>query len=262
MKLVSAAKLRRAQDSATNGRAYSGEIRDIIAALQGSLPADYEHALTRKAKEIRVRRSVVISGERGLCGPYNTNIVKAVTAGEVADKAKSEIVAVGARTVGVAHRLGWSLNAQYQRLPESVSLWPIEEIASGLIKDFVEGKCDEVVIYYTKFVSGLTQVVTREVLLPVPALVSNDSQPATPKCDPAPEILLNNLIPLFIRSRLRQAALESKASEHAARMAAMDSATRNAGELIDKLRLFYNRARQSTITTELIDIVGGAEAIK
>jgi F-type H+-transporting ATPase subunit gamma len=153
----------------------------------------------------------------------------------------------------------------HEGLPEDASTWPIEEIANPFIQDFQNGLCDEVVIYYTKFFSAVTQRVVRQPLLPfLPAEIS----PATGalasrqgrKYSPQPEEIFASLIPQLIRTSICQAGFESKASEHAARMTAMDSATRNADDLIERLRLTYNRARQSAITKELLDILGGAEA--
>lgn len=265
MKLVSAAKLRKAQDAAIGGRAYSNEIGSIVRSLISAAPSDFNSPLTEVRKEIRTRRIVVISGERGLCGAYNTNIVKAVTSSESDLSAKSsEVVAVGFRSVSAATRLKWNTVGQYQKLPENVALWPIDNISDTLIKDFCDGACDEVVVYFTKFISGMSQKVIREVLLPIGSIENDgDAEAEDPiRTDPSAVEMLKSLLPLYVRSRLRQAVLESKASEHAARMTAMDSATSNADDLIGRLRLYYNRARQSSITRELIDIVGGAEAIK
>lgn len=264
MKLVSAAKLRKAQDAAIGGRSYSEELGSVISSLLVAAPREFQSALTTPRKEIKTRRIIVVAGERGLCGAYNTNVMKAVTSNELsAADVDNQIFAIGQRTVSAANRFRWNVVEQYQKLPENVALWPIAKMSDQLIKDFADGVCDEVVVYYTKFISGISQKVSREVLLPIGSIQgTEDRQLDQPRTDPSAEIMLNHLLPLYVRSRLRQAALESKASEHAARMTAMESATSNAEDLIAKLRLFYNRARQTTITRELIDIVGGAEAIK
>ncbi len=270
MKLVSAAKLRRAQDGAINGRSYSNRLRGIISTLLGELPGDFHHPLLDVREEVKSRRVIVISGERGLCGAYNANVLKAIDATEAKEAdVNLSFVAIGGRTVSAGKRAGWNMIESHERLSENATEWPVADIANEAIEAFSSGKCDEVVIYYTKFVTAMTQVVTREVLLPVSkeSLKSEDSDVEidenvkAPKTDPSPNILLSNLIPLIVTATIRQAGLESKASEHAARMTAMDSATKNADELTDKLTLYYNRARQSAITTELIDIVGGAEAV-
>lgn len=265
MKLVSAAKLRRAQEAAMGGRAFSERLGKVLARVSANLPDNFSHPLLETRSEVKRRTVVVISGERGLCGAYNANVAKAVTAGEYPSERELDYVAVGKRAVASAKSNGWPLKAQFEGLSEDAGAWPISEMVNALVDDFIEGRSDEVVLYYTKFVSAMTQVVEREVLLPFAASDSEDDtqeDAGAAKFDPTPEEIFERLVPLVIKNKITQAALESKASEHAARMSAMDSATRNAEELTDKLRLFYNRARQSAITTELIDIVGGAEAQK
>jgi F-type H+-transporting ATPase subunit gamma len=270
MKLVSAAKLRRAQEAAIGGRAFSDRLGGVLAKVSAGLPDNFSHPLLERRGEIKTRTIIVISGERGLCGAYNSNVYKAVVAQDDFAAAETQIVAIGRRTSAAARSRGWTLKASFEGLSEDAASWPISDIVDALIEDFVSGKSDEVVLYFTKFVSAMTQQVERETLLPFgagefsKAGESNGDPEALEgaKYDPSPEEIFARLIPLVIKTKLTQAALESKASEHAARMTAMDSATRNANDLIDKLRLFYNRARQSAITTELIDIVGGAEAQK
>lgn len=267
MKLVSAAKLRRAQDAAQGGRAYGKKLAVVVGTLLRDITGDFEHPLVSAPREVKRRRVVVISGDRGLCGGYNANIVKAIAAAERAHDIQLDFVAIGRRSISAAHRLGWNLVAQFENLGEDAGKWPIEEISSALTEDFAAGKIDEVVVYYTHFVTPMTQRVTREVLLPfqISEGAGETDSPvhsSSVSYSPEPEKILAGLIPVLIRTRLRQAALESKASEHAARMTAMDAATSNANDLIEKLRLFYNRARQTAITRDLIDIVGGAEALK
>jgi len=277
MKLVSAAKLRRAQEAAENGREFSLRLGSVMRKVLQDLSGEFSHPLLEQAETVNLRRVIYISGERGLCGPYNSNVQKAIQQHELHGPASLDFVAIGRRSVSTCRRLGWKLVAEHEGLPENAALWPIEELAEQLIRDFESHVCQEVVLYYTNFVSAMTQKVTREVLLPFSYDTGGDTEgkragdAATEESQkgeegylsysPRPEEILARLIPVVLRTKLRQAALESKASEHAARMTAMDSATNNANELIDKLRLHYNRARQSTITTELIDIIGGAEAI-
>jgi F-type H+-transporting ATPase subunit gamma len=272
MKLVSAAKLRRAQEAALGGREFSEGLAEILAKVVNELPDDFSHALLEKRPEIKRRRVIFVSGERGLCGAYNANIVKAIQGNEAAGNLDTvDFLPIGKQSVNARKRFGWKLADINEKLGEDASLWPVEDISARLVKDYVEGRFDELVVYYTKFVSAMTQTVTREVLLPFSLEQATEKTPehsaekvdtGVPRFDPRPEVIVLRLLPLVLGSKLRQAGLESKASEHAARMTAMDSATRNADDLISKLRLFYNRARQSAITRELIDIVGGAEAIK
>ena len=268
MKLVSAAKLRRAQEGAENGRAYSAQLNRTVRTILSDLGGEFDHPLANRREEIKTRRVVMVSGERGLCGAYNSNIIKAIRANEIESGVKIEIVAIGRRSVSACRSYGWNAVAEYEGLADDSSLWPIEEIATQLMDDFSEGRCDEVVVYYTKFISAMTQEATKVPLIPLGSLgelgadEQDDAQGSgRVKYSPEPEVILAGLIPALVATSLRHAMLEAKASEHAARMTAMESATKNAGELIDSLRLRYNRARQSSITTELIDIIGGSEAI-
>lgn len=265
MKLVSAAKLRRAQEAAENGRAYSRRLQKLLHDIMADLPDGFSHPLLERREEVRKRRVVIVGGERGLCGAFNTNTIKAAQAMVRTSAEELDFVMVGRRAKAAAQRFGWPAVAAYEGLPEDAGLWPTAEIAEQLMTDYVKGEIDEVVFVYTTFKSAMSQEVTTEVLLPFtppPKVEGELVVQGKILYDPEPKVLLETLIPLLVKTRLMQAGLESKASEHAARMTAMDSATRNADDLIERLRLFYNRARQSAITRELIDIVGGAEAQK
>ena len=271
MKLVSAAKLKRAEEAAIGGRKFAQHLEEAIAAVLAGLPGSFRHPFLKQEEQgqrCAVRRVIVVSGDRGLCGAYNGNVIKGVTAREFSGSAELEFVGVGRRTAANAKRLGWKLVQSQEGLPDDSTKWPVAEMADRLFADFEAGLIGEVAIYYTKFISGLTQQVTREVLLPLDLQGLEDRRDAQPdglgkyKYSPEPAKILEQLIPFYIKSKIRTAILESKASEHASRMAAMDSATNNAEDLIARLQLFYNRARQSAITTELIDIIGGAEALE
>ncbi len=267
MKLVSAAKLRRAQDLALGARAFSGHLARILVSVAGGGNLE-GFTLLEKRAEKRSRIVVVISADRGLCGGYNTNLLKAVSADAAANKLDTRYILLGRRAVSAGNRAKWNVIAKYEGLPDDASLWAIDEITSTLVEEFSAGRADEVTVFYTKFVSTMTQKVVSETLLPVgqePAEEGSEtaaeSAAETVQTDPSREEIIRNLLPLLLRGKVVQTGLESKASEHAARMTAMDSATNNADDLMAKLQLFYNRARQSSITKDLIDIIGGAEAI-
>lgn len=270
MKLVSAAKLRRAQDAAVNGRLFANRLRDILAQVTVDLPEGYVHPLVGAREEVKVRRVIVVAGDRGLCGAFNASVFKALLAELAEAPGETEYVLLGRKAVAAAKHWPGKVVAEYESLAEEAALWPTAEIGRRAIADFAAGSCDEVLIYYTQFVSMVRQEVTCRRVLPFvfeQGEVEGPNEKDGPergkvKYDPQPVVLIEQLVPIIVQTMLGQAALESRASEHAARMRAMDSATRNADELIEKLRLFYNRARQSAITTELIDIVGGAEAQK
>ena len=268
MKLVSAAKLRRAQDAAIFSRSFSDDLLKVLKAVLGQLPDNFSSPLIVPRAVVKRRRIIVIAGDRGLCGPYNTNVLRAAHQEITNSAVETEVVCMGRRAVSAAKRFGWKTVAEYESLPEDANQWPVSEIFKKAVNDYSAEKIDEVVLFYTKFVTAMTQRVTREVVLPVTidSLSLTAEQTKTPTLpatfSPQAAELMTSLLPLALEMRFRLAGLESKASEHAARMSAMDSATRNADDLMGKLRLFYNRARQSSITKELLDIIGGAEALK
>jgi len=271
MKLVSAAKLRKAQEAAVGGRDFATRLEGVLQEVTKNLPKNYSNPLLEEPDEKKVVRVVFIGGERGLCGAFNTNLLKAVKA--YTSEQELEYVPIGRRAVAFAKAREWNTVSEYEGLSEDAGKWPIAEIIEQQVNDFLEGKVQEVVLFYTQFKSAMTQVVKTEKLLPfkldqkhiavkqeTAEQVETEEDDREFKFDSPSEVIVFEMIPLLINTKLTQAALESKASEHASRMTAMDSATRNADDLIDKLKLYYNRARQSAITTELIDIVGGAEA--
>lgn len=260
MKLVSAAKLRRANDAASRGKDYVKLLGKTLGAVSKELPEDFSHPLLEARSEVKNRLVIYISGERGLCGAYNSNLEKFVLTSDVA-KDPFQVIAVGRRAVATAKRRAWNVHSAYEGLAEDPSEWPIKEICEIATQQYLSKEVDEVLIYFTEFRSAVAQEVRTNPLLPLTDLgEQGGATSGVTKFSPAPEQIFEEIMPLVIHSSIMQCALESKASEHAARMTAMDAATNNANDLIDKLKLFYNRARQSAITTELIDIVGGAEA--
>ena len=274
MKLVSAAKLKRAQELAINGRTFSARlsrlVQSIISDLRGK---DFHHPAFEGRDKVLNRLIIVMSSDRGLCGGYNTNLIKTIQAEQSDPDITKQFIILGRKAIAAGKRLGWNIVKEFDSLPENPVQWPVHDIRKELIDDFVAEKVDEVVLYYTRYISGTNQKVESELIIPLSGLDNNEAgsegienpQPrifAQIEYSPSSRQILREIIPALISMKLRQAAFEAKASEHSARMTAMDSATHNASELIDKLKLFYNRARQSSITKELLDIVGGAEAIK
>lgn len=264
MKLVSAAKLKKAQDAALGGRKFSEKLSHTLTAALGQLPENVSHPLT-EVRVVNRRAYVVFSGERGLCGGYNTNLAKTAQAVMKSASSENQCFVVGRRAESAARRYSWNVTSALVGLPEDPASWPLNELGSQLVYLYESKQVDEVILVYTKFISTMNLQVTAEKLLPF-SFESQDSEVAEPlqkvKVEPSPMEVFSQILPLVIKTKLFQAAFESKACEHAARMTAMDSATRNASELIEKLLLFYNRARQRAITAELLDILGGAEAQK
>jgi F-type H+-transporting ATPase subunit gamma len=279
MKLVSAAKLKRAQDAAVGGRKFSERLDEVLLGAISQLPEDFKNPLI-EVRPVKKRAYVFFAGERGLCGGYNTNITKAAVASvKECPGIENLFYVIGRRAESGAKRNSWNIRRAFVGLSENPAEWPLDELGDDLVSLYESKEIDEVVLLYTKFISAMTLEVTRERLLPFSiesASVTETSQTGVApqdantsaglhkklKVEPSPEEVFTSLLPLVLKTKLFQASYESKACEHAARMTAMDSATRNADELISKLLLFYNRARQRAITTELMDILGGAEAQK
>ena len=271
MKLVSAAKLRKAQDSVGRAREYVTGLNDLLRQLVSEAGDGMTHPLLAARGDVKRVRVVVIGGARGLCGSYNANVNRKLEAAvkELAAKRPGvmlEFVVVGKKPAEYCRRVGREYLKSYEKLAEDANRWPIDDVCFELERDFLAGSCDEVWIIYTKFKNALSMQARCDKLLPLDPGQRADGA-AVPASggtifEPSPSAVFGAVLPRILRSNVRQACLDAKASEHASRMTAMEAATRNANELAGKLKLFANKLRQSGITRDLLDIVGGAEAIK
>ena len=278
MKLVSAAKLRKVQELVHSGRYFAFKLGSIVLNSIEDIKRsgkEFTHALLENRKDPTKARMVILGSDRGLCGGYNMNLFKAV---EIVRRQKThlnfEFILFGKQAVNIGKRLGYGIIREYTDLPEQLHLLPINELTHEIITDFISGKCDKVYICYTKFNSTSSQQVVVEKLLPLSLLKIALDEEVNKRMEeghastrgilysPSPQEILAAVLPIMLTVLIKQAIIEAKTSEHAARMIAMDSATHNADELIDQLKLFYNRARQSSITAELLDVLGGANALK
>lgn len=263
MRMVAGAKLRRAQSSIEAARPYAERMRATLAEVTRSLQ-DVEHPLLVAREEVRTVEFVVVTSDRGLCGAFNANVVKLAQARMLAHPAADVRVTTAGKKVRdlfrrqIPDRLG-------EHYPQAgwVQYAQAAEIASKLSARFVAGEVDEVVLVYSEFVSPLTQRPREVRLLPfaTEAADAAGDAPLPYAMEPSAEALLAALVPKAIEVEVFRALLENQAGEHAARMAAMESATRNTEDLIQSLTLKYNRARQAAITKELVEIVSGAEAL-
>jgi F-type H+-transporting ATPase subunit gamma len=279
MKLVSAAKLRRTQEAATRSKLYTQGLFELL----GTLTRFQEDAIVihplMKIRPTRKVAVVVVGGSRGLAGAYNTNISRAIeqfreTLHGVRAGQEVEWTLIGKKTVEYFKRHRLTFTRTFEDLPEDPLQWPLEALLHDLEKRFMHEEIDEVVLIYTEFRSALSLVPTTKRLLPLEqnallSQVATSGRRVTQQAvgshmlfEPSARDVFLALIPRIFRTFVRQACLESKTSEHASRMTSMDAATKNAGELIDILKLRYNKQRQSNITSELLDIIGGSEAIK
>ncbi len=265
MKLVAGAKLRRATDAAIAARPYNEKLNHLLADLL-SRTEDRTNPLFKKRDEVKKVRIVALTADRGLCGSYNANVAKFVDGfvDQLSDK-DVEIVAIGRKMVEHARRKGYTLAGKLVEVSPKQVESLARELAMTSVRDYERGDVDEVHLVYQRFKSAISQVVVRDPLLPlvVPEAESRgDTNGAVDFLyEPSQRAVIDALLPQVVANRVMTAFLEATASEHAARMTAMDNATRNASELIDKLTLDANKARQAAITKELVEIVSGAEAL-
>jgi F-type H+-transporting ATPase subunit gamma len=278
MKLVAAAKLRRAQDAIIAARPYSQAIASVVSELSG-VAGKEAHALFDE-RELRRAAVVVITADRGLAGAFNTNVIKAVE--RYAANELSSATEVTLRIIGKKANQHFSRRnariASFEPAPTGANALTVaRETANRAISDFLDGKVDRVFLVYNEFVNAGTQRVQVKHILPVvpekdtSTALTTDKDPhasaaATYSPDytyePSKEALLSRLVPLYVQIQIYRATLESIAAFFGAQMMAMESATKNAGEMINRYTLQYNRARQAAITKELLEIIGGAEALK
>jgi F-type H+-transporting ATPase subunit gamma len=267
MKMVSAAKLKRAQDAITQLRPYAEKLQDILGNLSATLDLS-ENAYS----ENRVVKNVLIVGitsNRGLCGGFNNNIIKKVNqlVNEEYKGANPKVLCLGKKIKDVYKRTSYYyINEELAPVEDIFSSLTFENnalIASNLMQLFTLKQFDKVVIVYNQFVNAATQLVKHEQFLPIVSSVDdNNSNPGDYLFEPSKEEIVADLIPKSLKIQLFKGLLDSNAAEHGARMTAMHKATDNAKELQRNLKLSYNKARQAAITNEILEIVGGAEALK
>ncbi len=264
MRMVAGAKLRRAQAAIESARPYANRMRATLAEVARA-QKDAEHPLLATRAEVRNVEFVIVSSDRGLCGGFNANIVKhadALIAEQLQAGRGLTITTAGKKARDYTkRRFADQMGGDFPQ--ESwVQLGQAVEIARRVSKRFEAGEVDRVVLIYSEFVTAMTQTPRDVRLLPFRTDGGNDEEETLPyEIEPSPEALLKVLVPRAVVVEIYRALLENQAGEHAARMAAMESATRNTQELIESLTLQYNRARQAAITRELVEIVSGAEAL-
>lgn len=261
MKMVSAAKLRRAQEKVLAARPYARELAKTLARLvQGGAGAN--HPLLAQRTGTPTVAYVVVTADRGLAGSFNVNIIRKASAAMKADPRPLKFVAIGRKGRDFFKKRGVDPVVEFTQFGEEPSFALARQMVSQIVGLYLEGQVDEVRLIYTEFVNPVTQRPVEVQLLPVVAPEGKDEGPTDYIYVPSAEDVLNTLVPRFVETVFYQAILESKASEHGARMTAMGNATDNAKEMIAKLTLAYNRARQAGITREISEIVGGANALE
>ncbi len=268
MKMVSAAKLRRAQDSITQMRPYARKLQDLLSNIVSSI----EGGMTLQLAEVRKVEKVliiVITSDRGLCGGYNANIIK-LTKSTIEEKystqlkkGKVTIWNIGKKGWEALTKSGYATDATYKDIFLNLNFENVQTAAQAAMKAYENKEFDAVEIIYSEFKNAATQNFTAEQFLPIPKKVKKAGDKKFDFIfDPVKEELIAELMPKILNTQLFKAVLDGNASEHGARMTAMDKASENANELLKSLKLSYNRARQSAITTELTEIVSGAAALQ
>lgn len=260
MYLVSSAKVRKAKEKVELTRPYS---ETIIASIQRVLAnaKGTSHPFLEK-REVKKTAYIVIAGDRGLAGGYNSNVLK-LAESDISDKSKVEIMTYGSKAKDYFNRRNYEVSHYITGMTEEPEYVDAREAGDILIEKYRQGEIDEVKLVFTKFVSMMAQEPTMLTLLPVSLEDSAEKVSGTlTEYEPSPEEVLDYLIPKYINGAIFGALIESAASQQGARMTAMESATDNAEDMIDSLGLVYNRARQASITQEISEIVGGAEALK
>ena len=259
MKMVSAAKLKKAQDAITAMRPYSNKLTEILQSLSSSIDSDNKYAQKRKVKKVLI---VSITSNRGLCGGFNSNIFKKSTelANSVYNDTDVSFVAIGKKGNDFLQK-SYNVESNHIDIFDNLNMESVSLIAESLMQMFVNEDFDKIDIVYNKFKNAATQVVVNEQFLPISDLEDDSNNNSDYIFEPSKKEIIEELIPKSLKNQLFKAIRDSWASEHGARMTAMHKATDNATELRDQLKLAYNQARQAAITNEILEIVGGAEAL-
>lgn len=267
MKMVAAAKLRRAQESAVQARPYAAKLKEMLGSLSTKVDTSLNPMLSARDEVGRVL-VVLITSDRGLCGAFNTNIIKVAQKVMTVDHAdlhksgKVDLICAGSKGYDFFRKRDYRILKGYPGVFQNLDFSVAKEIAEQASGMYLRGEVDKVVVVYNEFKSVLAPNLKSEVLLPITPEGSGDEGGSDYLYEPSPASIIDVLVPKHLNTQVWRMMLESNAAEQAARMAAMDSATENAKELLRLLNISYNRARQAAITTELSEIVAGAEALQ
>ncbi|MBR76719.1 MAG: ATP synthase F1 subunit gamma [Flavobacteriales bacterium] len=262
MKMVSAAKLKRAQDAITQMRPYSNKLTDLLQSLSSSLDGS-ENNQYSESREVKKLLIVSITSNRGLCGGFNSYIIKSVKS--IIEKQNKnsnvEILSIGKKSSEHFTKNGFKMFSVHDEVYNDLTFENISKIAETIINKFLSKEFDRVVLVYNQFKNAATQIIMNENYLPIDNTAKESTQTADYIFEPNQTEIVKELIPKSLKTQLFKAVLDSHAAEHGARMTAMHKATDNAAELKKELTLTYNKARQAAITGEILEIVGGAEAL-
>ena len=271
MKMVAAAKLRRAQESAESSRPYSDSMKDLIESIsKGYKPSSTDRNLLTGDEKDQIHLLILFTSERGLCGGFNSIVTRTLRdkIENLIDQNKTvKIVCVGKKGYDILKRQYSEMITEVidMRAVKSITYQDAKNISDKVVKMFFDGEFDKCSIFYNEFKSVISQIPTEQQVIPI-EIISDEADEEKKEesffeFEPGESEILDEILPLNFTVQVFKALLESAASEQGARMSAMDNASRNAGDMIDNLTLFYNRSRQAVITKELIEIISGAEAV-
>ncbi len=265
MKMVSAAKLKKAQDAIVQIRPFADKLHEILSNLTASLNDADDNLYGEERKPVKVLL-VAITSNKGLCGAFNSNVIKQVnvlagsTYKEQNEKGSLHVLAIGKQGFEIL-RKSFTVIGEHNHVYNELNFENVSAIASSVMQEFVTGTYDKVELVYNQFKNAGVQILTTEQFLPVVQSAEDNNTQSEYIFEPNQEEILENLIPKSLRTQFFKAMLDSFASEHGARMTSMHKATDNATDLIQDLNLTYNKARQSSITNEILEIVSGANAL-
>jgi len=261
MKMVSAAKLKKAQDAITAMRPYAEKLTELIQNISATLEGDAAGVYAEQ-REVNKVLLVVITSNRGLCGAFNANVIKATrTLIDTTYAGKNvDVLTIGKKGYDLVGKTE-TVFANRSDLFDALTFVNVEAVAQQIMDAFIEGTYDKVELVYNQFKNAATQIVLTEQFLPLKPIETETNVATDYIYEPSKEEIILNLIPTSLKTQLYKAVLDSNAAEHGARMTAMHKATDNAKDLRDQLKLTYNKARQAAITNEILEIVGGAEAL-
>ena len=262
MKMVSAAKLKRAQDAITQMRPYANKLTELLENLSASLDAD-DGGTYSKERAIKNVLLVTITSNRGLCGGFNSYIIKSAKAlmNDEFENVNVEVLSIGKKSSEHFTKNDFNVVSTHDALFNDLTFENVSNVAEDIMRKFVDGNYDKVVLVYNQFKNAATQIIMNENYLPIQTNSNQGEQIGDYIFEPGKKEIVEELIPKSLKTQLFKAILDSHAAEHGARMTAMHKATDNASELKKDLTLTYNKARQAAITGEILEIVGGAEAL-
>lgn len=262
MKMVSAAKLKRAQDAIIQMRPYSNKLTELLQSLSANVDGS-ESSIYSENREIKKVLLIPITSNRGLCGGFNSYIIKSTKnlIEEKYQESKVDLISIGKKSSEYFTKNNYNIIGEHDEIFNNLTFEKVSIIAEKIIQKFLSKEYDKVILVYNQFKNAATQIIMNEDYLPIESADNNKSQSPHYLFEPNQNQIIQDLIPKSLKTQLFKAVLDSHAAEHGARMTAMHKATDNASELKKELTLTYNKARQAAITGEILEIVGGAEAL-